>query len=181
MARLYKVNSESGFEPILLSEAKNFCKIDSDITADDTLIEELITSARIYSENYCNRAFKAKNITIRLVYEDLYNDKFPLKFRANPTGLTITKYYEGSSSTISTDIYQLNEFENAIELKYNQEWDDFDYMDITYDVYVDSNELIKRSMLNIIYEDYEYRMNGKPRNRNRVNAALDQYRLFMFK
>lgn len=181
MARLHKVNSSSGSEPITQAEAKNWCEIDSDITEDDTLIDDLIVAARMYCENYCNRSYNTKNITIRVTDDDLYKDTFPLKFRANPTGLTISKVYQGSSSALSTDIYELNEFTNCIQLKYNQDWPDYEYLEITYDCYNDSNEQIKKSMLNIVYEDYEYRKNGKPRNRGKINATLDQHRLWMFK
>lgn len=181
MANLYKLNSETGAEPITRTEAKNFCKVDSDLTADDDLFDDLIISSRKYAESYCNRAFKDKNITIRINPEDFYKDKIPLTFRADPTGLVLTRIYQGSSSTVSTDIYQLDEYSNMLELKYLQLWPDFEYLTVTYDCYNDSDEQIKKCLLNIVYEDYEYRMNGKPRNRNRINAALDQYRLWMFK
>lgn len=47
-------------EPISLDEAKNYLKIDFD--TEDTLIAEMITSAREQAELFCNRSFVPKTI-----------------------------------------------------------------------------------------------------------------------
>jgi uncharacterized phiE125 gp8 family phage protein len=44
-------------EPIVLADAKNFLRLDSDLTADDTLITLLISAARRYAESYTGRSF----------------------------------------------------------------------------------------------------------------------------
>lgn len=43
-------------EPVSLSEAKNFLRIDSDITQDDALLTMLIAAARRYAESYLGRS-----------------------------------------------------------------------------------------------------------------------------
>lgn len=47
-------------EPISLDEAKNYLKIDFD--TEDTLLAEMITSAREQAELFCNRSFVPKTI-----------------------------------------------------------------------------------------------------------------------
>lgn len=44
-------------EPVSLAECKAALNVDSDLTADDALIDMLITGAREYAESYCNRSF----------------------------------------------------------------------------------------------------------------------------
>ena len=44
-------------EPVLLADAKNHLRVDTDITQDDVLIAMLIGAARRYAEMYCNRSF----------------------------------------------------------------------------------------------------------------------------
>ena len=44
-------------EPVSLSDAKSFLRVDSDLTDDDTLIALLISAARRYAESYCGRSF----------------------------------------------------------------------------------------------------------------------------
>lgn len=51
-------------EPVTLQEAKDYCKIDT--TEDDTLIEQLIVSARMTLEKYTGLSFIPKVITAQL-------------------------------------------------------------------------------------------------------------------
>lgn len=57
---------ETGTEPILLPEAKNWCKLDDD-TTDDALVTKIITAARRICEKHANLSFIAKTITARFV------------------------------------------------------------------------------------------------------------------
>jgi uncharacterized phiE125 gp8 family phage protein len=45
--------SAPSIEPLTRTEAKNHLRVDSDLTADDTLIDMLIGAARRYAESYC--------------------------------------------------------------------------------------------------------------------------------
>jgi uncharacterized phiE125 gp8 family phage protein len=49
--------SAPGIEPVTLVDAKNFLRVDADLTADDTLISLLIGAARRYAEAYTGRSF----------------------------------------------------------------------------------------------------------------------------
>lgn len=57
---------ETGTEPILLPEAKIWCKLDDD-TTDDALVTRLITAARRICEKHANLSFMAKTITARFI------------------------------------------------------------------------------------------------------------------
>lgn len=58
-------------EPVTLTQAKLQCRVDADITADDTLITALITAARRYAEVYQNRALLQQTCVYSL-------DNFPI-------------------------------------------------------------------------------------------------------
>lgn len=49
--------SAPAVEPVSLADAKLFCKLDSDLTADDTLLDMLIGAARTYAEAFTGRSF----------------------------------------------------------------------------------------------------------------------------
>lgn len=57
-------------EPITNLEAKNFLRLDSDLTQDDALIDTLIAAARLYAESYCNRSLISQSWQLLL-------DSFP--------------------------------------------------------------------------------------------------------
>lgn len=59
-------SAESATEPILLPEAKNWCKLDDD-TTDDVLVTQLIKAARIVCENHANLSFITRTVTARLI------------------------------------------------------------------------------------------------------------------
>ncbi len=177
---MLKINSESGTEPVTLAEAKLWLKLDGDLTEDDTLIQMLLSDARLYVENYTGRAMKAKNVTVRVEAPNSKN-KLPLKFTAASSGLVVTYYSEGSSVVLGVENYSLNEFENTIELKYNKEWPtSADYYLIEYDVVVEATEQMKKAILSLMACDYEYRKEGKQPRKTKINYVLDQVRIWDF-
>lgn len=44
-------------EPVVLADAKNHLRVDSDLTTDDSLITLMISAARRYAESYTGRSF----------------------------------------------------------------------------------------------------------------------------
>lgn len=73
--RQIKVNSVTGSEIVTVSDVKDYARIDT--TADDTLIGNMITQARIWCENYISRDIVAKN---RTYYLDSTQGIFDLPF-----------------------------------------------------------------------------------------------------
>ncbi len=53
-------------EPVTLEEAKNYMKIDDDLTEDDILIESDIVAARLTLEKQCGLSFVPKYMTVQL-------------------------------------------------------------------------------------------------------------------
>lgn len=175
---MYKIITSTGAEPVLLADAKLWLKLDSDITEDDTIITDLIISGRMYCENYTGVGLVAHNMQAR--FNEVVNNEMPLKFRATTIN-SITKYYQGSSSVVSTDIYELDTFNNRIILKYNQKWGEYDYFIVDYDSANDSNEVFERCIKNYVADEYMYRQNPTLKNRAKINIALDQYRKWEFR
>ena len=114
----WKVTSEPAAEPMTLSEAKTWLKIDSD-TTEDALVTSLIVSARQTAESFCNRAFITQ--TIAQSFDTL--SEFNL-VRSPVQSITSITYLDanGTSQTLSTDVYELNTYSypNSIRLKHNQ-------------------------------------------------------------
>lgn len=54
------------FEPITLLDAKAWCRIDDDDTSQDAMMLRLITTMRVYAENYTGRVFGQRQREIRL-------------------------------------------------------------------------------------------------------------------
>lgn len=181
MPLLYKENSSSGSDLITQAEAKNWIKVDSDLTADDDVIDDLIISARRFVEHYMNQSTISYNITIRFTSEDLYQDKLFLKFRGNPTDFVLNKTYLGVQTLVATSVYEINEYLNCIQLKYDQTWPDAEYFEATYDTYAVTDADVKICMLNHLAMDYEYRRGGKEMNLGKIYAALKRKRIWMLK
>lgn len=60
---VFQVTSAPAAEPILRTEAKNWLKISSTVTADDDLVDALIKDAREYVERVTGRALITQTIT----------------------------------------------------------------------------------------------------------------------
>ena len=58
------VTTAPAVEPITLAEAKDYAKVE--VSTDDQLINSLITSARLYVENFTRRALNTQTITMRI-------------------------------------------------------------------------------------------------------------------
>lgn len=110
-------------EPLSLALAKKHLKIDDDITADDELIQGLITSARGYCEGFQNRTYLETTW-------DLWLDGFPsekyISIPLPPLQSASIKYYdyEDTEATFSTDNYDVDDkgFTGRVVLKYGKSW-----------------------------------------------------------
>lgn len=81
-----KINSTTGSEIITTANAKDFIRVDT--TADDTIIGEMITEARIWTENYIAKDIVAKT---RTYYTPFQKERFVLPFApvASITSVTV--------------------------------------------------------------------------------------------
>lgn len=112
----YKIITQPSVEPLTLSYVKNYLKLDG-ISADDDLVEAMLTAARERCEEYCNIKF------IDTVIEQVY-DEFP-KGRTlenclhltvgNVSSVEFVKYYDesGTLQTWSDTSYDIDTYDKA--------------------------------------------------------------------
>jgi uncharacterized phiE125 gp8 family phage protein len=106
----YKVSTDPTAEPVSLSEAKLWMKVDGD--DDDALISSLIIAARDYCQQYEGRAYVEQEIT---AYADNYRRIFYLPVSPVLTVESV-EYRDADEAwqTVSSDYYTLrNEFDPA--------------------------------------------------------------------
>ena len=141
--RQIKINTTTGSELLTTQNVKDYVRIDT--TADDSLISEMITQARIWSENYISRDIVAKN---RSYYLDETNGIFDLPFGpiASISQITI-------KGTATTDFEILGLDNETIELDQGPA----ERVLITYVTAGIDNSLIKQAMLQLISTYYDNR------------------------
>lgn len=87
-----KINSTTGSEIVTKATVKGFARIDT--TADDDLIDRMITQARIVVENYIGKDIVAKNRTYFSFFE---GERFSLPFA--PVATISSVKVEGNTAT----------------------------------------------------------------------------------
>ena len=103
MAKSFQVTSISSVALLTTAEAKSHLRIESSVTADDTLIDNLIQAARESAEIFTNRYFITTTIT---QYGDKWDDLATL-FKSLVSSVTDIKYYDNDNSlqTLATSVY----------------------------------------------------------------------------
>ena len=134
-------------EPVTLAEAKNFCKIELDETAENSLLTLMITAARKQCESYLNISLVERVVTA-ILKNELGNIDLPY----GPIG-AITSIKDVDDVDISTDTYTIT----GIEFKKLKD-PDYDYIKIVYAAgYATIPEVFKTAILNQICFLYENR------------------------
>ena len=114
-------SSESGTAPITLAEAKAWIKVDTAITADDTLITELIKAARQQVEG-----FLGISLIHRTVTAIINNSAGDIELPYGPL-VSFTSLTDEDGTAIAADDYELR----GIGFKYLHE-PLYDYMTAVY-------------------------------------------------
>tara|TARA_R100001443_G_scaffold24077_1_gene36207 strand:- start:1721 stop:2230 length:510 start_codon:yes stop_codon:yes gene_type:complete len=138
-----KINSTTGSEIISTADVKSYARIDT--TADDTLIGQMITQARIVLENYISRDIVAKN---RTFYRSYVDDRFEVPFAPVTTISSITV----ESTTAAHTVYGLDK--SVIELDELPAKD----MEMVYITTGLSDSAIKEALLQFVTTLYENRV-----------------------
>ena len=118
---MIKVITPPATEPVTLTQAKLHCRVDHD--AEDSLIDSLITAARVYCEGVQNRAYVEQ--TLELTY-----DKFPAPVFYLPRpplrSVESIKYTDkdGTEHIVDSDNYITDtaSFKGRVSLKYGESW-----------------------------------------------------------
>ncbi len=137
-----KINSTTGSELITNTDVKLFARIDT--TADDDLLDEMITTARQNAENYLNSDIVAKN---RTYYAAELHQRIELPF--SPVASISSVTVDGSAATYTA--YGLDN--NYIELDSLPA----EEVKITYVTSGLSDGLIKQALLQMVTTYYDNR------------------------
>ena len=140
--RQIKVNSVTGSELVSVAEAKLYTRIDT--SADDTLLDDMITQARVFIENYISRDIVAKN---RTYYVDQTNGLFDLPFAPIASVSSVT--VEGEAATY--DILGLDDY--SIELHGGPS----KHVKVTYVTAGINDSAIKQAILQLVSTLYDNR------------------------
>lgn len=182
----WKVSTAPSSEPITLSEAKLYLRVDN--SADDALITALITAARETVERYTSRALVTQTVTQVL-------DGFPgfgFRLAVHPVqSITSITYKDsnGDTQTLASSIYMLDNYEmpNAVVLKANQQFPStYDETNAVTVVYVAGEaagnvpKAILQAMYLTIADFYENRTDYVKRLPTAAEYLLDQFRVFIF-
>lgn len=181
-----KVTTHPTVEPLDLTEVKLYLRVDT--SADDDLIDAMITAARESVELYTSRALVTQTVTQKLDKFPVFG--FPLSMHPVQSITSITyKDSNGNTQTLSTDVYMLDNYDlpSSVVLKHNQTFPDtyFEANAVTV-VYVagdtvqDVPKAIKQAMLLTIADFYENRTNYVKRLPTAAEYLLNQYRVFVF-
>ena len=170
--RSLKRTSAPAVEPVTLSEAKAHCRVDT--SADDTLIQGYITTAREWVEDYIDRALVTQQLVMRL-------DAFPAEIElprppmiASGTATAVTITYvtgeAGGTATLSASEYRVDRDSTpgAIRTLYAGSWPShlIDQNSVTVSWWAgfgDSASVpqrVKSAILMCVHELYEKRGDG---------------------
>jgi len=141
-----KINSTTGSEIITTADVKLYARIDT--SADDSLISEMITEARIYAENIISSDIVAKNRTL-YISDVLERVDLPFAPIASVSSITVN----GAAATytgygIDNQFIELNALP-AKEVK------------ITYVTSGQSDGLLKQALLQMVSTMYDNRADFK--------------------
>jgi len=148
-----KINSVTGSEIVSTQDVKDFVRIDT--SADDTIIDRMITAARIWCENYIGKDIVAKNRTFYLQEVD---DRFTLPFAPVASISSVTS--EGTAVTYES--YGLDD--TMIEIKSLPA----DEVKVTYVTTGLTDDLVKEAILHLVATMYDYRADFVDGNVNEV-------------
>lgn len=148
-----KINSVTGSEIVTTQNVKDFVRIDT--SADDTIIDRMITAARLWCENYIGKDIVAKNRTFYLQEVD---DRFTLPFAPVASISSVTS--EGTAVTYES--YGLDD--TMIEIKSLPA----DEVKVTYVTTGLTDDLVKEAILHLVATMYDYRADFVDGNVNEV-------------
>jgi hypothetical protein len=140
--RQIKINSTLGNEIITAQDVKDYVRIDTN--ADDALIMQMITEARIWCENFISRDIVAKN---RTYYLPTTNGLFDLPFA--PIASVVSVLINGAAAQYTE--YGLDDL--SIEL----DGGPADNVKVTYTTTGLNDGLVKQALLQLVSTFYDNR------------------------
>jgi len=116
----WTVTAEPEEEPVTVAECKAWAHIDTD--ADDTVIGQMITAARIWAEEFTGRSFVTQTITAK---SDYFQDsmQMPQSPLASVTSITYLDQ-DGATQTLDSSYYNVDTTSEPglVTLAYDYSW-----------------------------------------------------------
>ena len=114
--------TRSEIEPLTLEEAKTYCRVETDFTTDDTVLNRLIKSARDYAETFQSRQLITATWRLKLHCWPCAIE-LPLPPLQSVTSISYVDP-DGATQTLSTDVYSVDTTAEpgVIRLAYGQLW-----------------------------------------------------------
>ena len=171
--RSLKRTTAPAVEPVTLAEAKAHCRVDT--SADDTLMQGYITTAREWVEDYIDRALVTQQLVMKL-------DAFPAEIElprppmiASGTATAVTITYvtgeSGGTATLSASEYRVDRDSTpgVIRTLYGGSWPShlLDQNSVTvswwagYGDAASVPQRVKSALLMCVHELYEKRGDGQ--------------------
>jgi len=140
------VNTETGAEPISVSECKNYIRIDT--SADDTLLGIMITAARKNAETLIGRDIIAKERTMWVnLWENFIDERINLLF--GPVD-EVTDVFDSNGDPITFSVFGIKDK----SVKLDQVAQNFTIVYTTSGI---NDSLIKQALLQIVSTYYDNR------------------------
>lgn len=93
------------------AEADNYLKVEFDVSAENTLIDNLIKTAEEMVERFCNLCVSEKEVTVRITNIEIENTRdlleFKLPFRGTISDLVVKTVDEGVETTLADTSYYI--------------------------------------------------------------------------
>lgn len=97
---------------ITAEQAKNYLKVEFDVTAENTLIESITKAAEEQAEEIINRCINQKDVTLLITSFEREDANYPFMFRLPYRGtissLVVTGIDEGTETVINSSEYYVN-------------------------------------------------------------------------
>ena len=185
----YSVVTPAASEPITLTEAKNFLRVDG--SDDDTLISALISAAREMCESYCRRILVTTTI-------DEYFDGFPnyknpeskdiiYLSRGPVASITSLKYVDEIGSDVNSDAYVADLISEPARIASTAGWfatnGIINQVIVRYTVGTDVSSIptpLKQGMLLIISDLYDKRDDRVRQLPTASEYLFNPFRIFTF-
>jgi uncharacterized phiE125 gp8 family phage protein len=110
-----RVITAPAYEPVSLAEAKEWCRIESDITDEDALLGALVKAMRRYAENLTHRAFMQRDLQLVLPCWPrvcIHDQEFTAIELPWPPLVAVTEItymdLDGNTQTLAADQYEVH-------------------------------------------------------------------------
>lgn len=187
MTTAYDINTDvslTGSNPITQAELKNYIKQTADVTAENNLVDEIITAVVAEAQELTNKLMNtAATVTAKISIDEAdHNGKyiFELPFENTAIGdfTSIALYdVDGDAVSIDSDDYRIQDNTLIMKLSYLNGY----YLTLEYDITATESSLAKFKEALLAYGGYKYmhRSEGTQEKAIELFSAFISYKNWM--